>query len=173
MCPLSHSSKKAVLLHLTGLRTRAEKETRAGAVCLFHSTGEKQSHPECRVNSTYRDGRGISAHVLHDLGTETPDGLQRSIAGLPPTVISIFRSFYGVFFGRRAERKECLKSANRLKPQQYGFSIHSHLLSLYLCCRYQPPCTSDWPMGKMEMLRHNMQLSHPCCVAMETTFTGP
>ena len=99
-----------------------EQETRAGAALLLRSTGEKQSRLERRANSTYRAGRGISAHVWPDLGTETPDGLRRNIAGLPPTFISIFRSFYISFFGEKSRKKGMPQVSKQVKiPAEWFF----------------------------------------------------
>lgn len=51
-----------------------------------------------------------------------PPGLWRNPSGLPSTLTSIFRSCcVSLFGGRRAEGKECLRSANRLNPQWNGF----------------------------------------------------
>lgn len=51
-----------------------------------------------------------------------PPGLWRNPSGLPSTHTSIFRSCcVSLFGGRRAEGKECLRSANRLNPQWNGF----------------------------------------------------
>lgn len=58
---------------------------------------------------------GISAHVLHDLETETPDGLWRNIAGLPPAFVSIFQSLCISFFWEEGRRKGMPQVSRQVK----------------------------------------------------------
>lgn len=76
-------------------------------------------------------------------------GLWGNLSGLPSTLTSIFRSCCVSFFeGRRPEGKECLRSANRLKPQWNVFPCsvtHSASLSVpQTGPRGTQRCPGDW-----------------------------
>lgn len=110
MCPLSPLLlKKKKKKSVAATFVRAQDQDGAGNQS-WCSACPQFHRPETvtfrvRLSSTCQAGRGISAHILHDLGTETPDGLRSNIAGLRPTFISIFTSFYISFF-RGEEQKE-------------------------------------------------------------------
>lgn len=92
------SQKTAVLLLLSGLGTRMEQETCTGAAYLLCSIVTSRVQRIARVETE----EGSLLNILQDLGTETPDGLWRNIAGLPlPSLeVSIFH-YFGRIAGER------------------------------------------------------------------------